>query len=101
MSIKVCFKIGLFVRDSYSACKHPTHQSGILAADSATQPDNGKLATSGVIVNALHPATYMDTAMVRRAGVTPMSTVEQGAEAIMQLAVSPAFEGRSGRYFNG
>jgi NAD(P)-dependent dehydrogenase (short-subunit alcohol dehydrogenase family) len=60
-----------------------------------------ELATSGVIVNALHPATYMDTAMVRRAGVTPMSTVEQGAEAIMQLAVSPAVEGRSGRYFNG
>jgi len=60
-----------------------------------------ELAASGVIVNALHPATYMDTAMVRRAGVTPMSTVEQGAEAIMQLAVSPAVEGRSGRYFNG
>jgi len=60
-----------------------------------------ELANSGVIVNALHPATYMDTSMVRRAGVTPISTVEEGAEAIMQLAVSPAIEGRSGRYFNG
>jgi NAD(P)-dependent dehydrogenase (short-subunit alcohol dehydrogenase family) len=60
-----------------------------------------ELANSGVIVNALHPATYMDTAMVRRAGVTPISTVEEGAEAILQLAVSPAVEELSGRYFNG
>ncbi len=60
-----------------------------------------ELANSGVIVNALHPATYMDTTMVRRAGVTPINTVEQGAKAILQLAMSPAVEGRSGRYFNG
>ena len=39
--------------------------------------------------------------MVRRAGVTPSSSVEQGAEAILNLAVSPALGGRSGRYFNG
>ena len=38
--------------------------------------------------------------MVRQSGTTPISTVEQGAEAIMQLAVSPALEGRSGLYFN-
>jgi NAD(P)-dependent dehydrogenase (short-subunit alcohol dehydrogenase family) len=60
-----------------------------------------ELGGSGVIVNALHPATYMNTAMVRRAGVTPMSTVEQGAEAILSLAAGPALEGRSGLYFNG
>jgi NAD(P)-dependent dehydrogenase (short-subunit alcohol dehydrogenase family) len=60
-----------------------------------------ELAISGVIVNALHPATYMDTAMVRRAGVTPISTVEEGAEAIMQLAVSPEVKALSGHYFNG
>ena len=34
-----------------------------------------ELANSGVIVNALHPATYMDTSMVRRAGVTPIVPV--------------------------
>jgi NAD(P)-dependent dehydrogenase (short-subunit alcohol dehydrogenase family) len=56
---------------------------------------------SGVTVNALHPATYMNTTMVRRAGVTPASTVEQGADAILNLAVAPALEGRSGLYFNG
>lgn len=60
-----------------------------------------KLAGSGVIVNALHPATYMDTTMVRRAGVTPLSSVEEGAGAILNLAVSPSLEGHSGLYFNG
>jgi NAD(P)-dependent dehydrogenase (short-subunit alcohol dehydrogenase family) len=60
-----------------------------------------ELAGTGVTVNALHPATYMDTTMVRRAGVTPWSSVEEGADAILNLATSPALVGRSGRYFNG
>jgi NAD(P)-dependent dehydrogenase (short-subunit alcohol dehydrogenase family) len=54
-----------------------------------------------VTVNALHPATYMDTTMVRRSGVRPMSTVEEGGAAILQLAASPALERGSGRYFSG
>ena len=58
-----------------------------------------KLVGTDVIATCLHPATYMDTTMVRRAGVTPVSTVDQGAEAILNLARSP--EGRSGLYFNG
>jgi NAD(P)-dependent dehydrogenase (short-subunit alcohol dehydrogenase family) len=61
----------------------------------------GELEGSGVTVNCLHPATYMNTTMVRRAGVTPVSTVEQGAEAILNLAAAPALAGRSGLYFNG
>jgi NAD(P)-dependent dehydrogenase (short-subunit alcohol dehydrogenase family) len=60
-----------------------------------------KLADTGITATCLHPATYMDTTMVRRVGVTPVSTVEQGAEAILNLAMSPALEGRSGLYFNG
>jgi NAD(P)-dependent dehydrogenase (short-subunit alcohol dehydrogenase family) len=60
-----------------------------------------ELEGSGITVNALHPATYMNTTMVRRAGVTPISTVEEGAEAILNLAVGPALAGRSGLYFNG
>jgi NAD(P)-dependent dehydrogenase (short-subunit alcohol dehydrogenase family) len=60
-----------------------------------------ELRGSGVTVNALHPATYMATTMVRQAGVTPRSSVEEGAEAILNLATSPALEGRSGRYFEG
>ncbi|HEY8871979.1 MAG TPA: SDR family NAD(P)-dependent oxidoreductase [Stellaceae bacterium] len=60
-----------------------------------------KLAGTGITATCLHPVTYMDTTMVRRAGVTPVSTVKQGAEAILNLAMSPALEGRSGLYFNG
>jgi NAD(P)-dependent dehydrogenase (short-subunit alcohol dehydrogenase family) len=59
-----------------------------------------ELKGSGVIANALHPSTYMNTTMVRRAGVSPMSRVEDGAAAILQLAVSPEIEGQSGLYFN-
>ena len=39
--------------------------------------------------------------MVRQMGVEPISTVEQGGAAILQLVESPALEGRSGLYFNG
>ena len=59
-----------------------------------------ELKGSGVIVNALHPSTYMNTTMVAQAGVSPMSKVEDGAAAILKLAVPPALEGRSGLYFN-
>jgi NAD(P)-dependent dehydrogenase (short-subunit alcohol dehydrogenase family) len=60
-----------------------------------------RLAGTGVTVNCLHPATYMATTMVRQAGVNPWSTVEEGGQAILQLAASPVVEGRSGLYFNG
>jgi hypothetical protein len=59
------------------------------------------LTGTGATVTCLHPATYMDTAMVRRAGVTSLSTAEEGAEAILNFAASPTLEGRTGRYFNG
>ena len=39
--------------------------------------------------------------MVRRAGVRPLSTVEEGSRAILNLATSPAVEGQTGLYFNG
>ena len=61
----------------------------------------GELAGSGVTVNCLHPATYMDTTMVRLSGAKPMSTVEQGGAAILQLVESEALVGRSGLYFSG
>ncbi|MGX8013117.1 SDR family oxidoreductase [Mesorhizobium sp. ORM8.1] len=61
----------------------------------------GELKGTGVTVNALHPASYMDTTMVRQAGVQPWSSVETGADAILNLAASPGLEGRSGLYFDG
>jgi NAD(P)-dependent dehydrogenase (short-subunit alcohol dehydrogenase family) len=60
-----------------------------------------EFADSGITANALHPATYMDTSMVRQSGVTPISSVDQGAAAILRLAVSPELEGGTGLFFNG
>lgn len=60
-----------------------------------------ELNRSGVTVNALHPATYMDTSMVRADGISPSSSVDEGAAAILNLAVSPALEGQTGLYFDG
>jgi len=59
-----------------------------------------ELEGAGITVNCLHPATYMATTMVREAGVSPISTVEEGADAILNLVLSPALAGRSGLYFN-
>jgi len=60
-----------------------------------------ELAVRDVTANCLHPATYMDTTMVRLSGVQPISTVEQGGAAILQLIESEALAGRSGLYFSG
>jgi NAD(P)-dependent dehydrogenase (short-subunit alcohol dehydrogenase family) len=60
-----------------------------------------ELAGRNVAVNCLHPATFMDTTMVRLSGVQPISTVEEGGAAILQLVASPSLEGISGLYFSG
>jgi NAD(P)-dependent dehydrogenase (short-subunit alcohol dehydrogenase family) len=60
-----------------------------------------RLRDSGVTVNALHPASLMDTRMVLETFGRSMSTVEEGAEATVRLATSPDLEGITGRYFDG
>ena len=60
-----------------------------------------ELKGSGVTVNSLHPATYMNTTMVRAGGITPISTVEQGGEAILHLALGDDVASKSGLFFNG
>lgn len=60
-----------------------------------------RLSGTGVSANALHPASLMDTKMVHEAFGYTMSTVEEGAEAAVRLAVSPELEGVTGRYFDG
>jgi NAD(P)-dependent dehydrogenase (short-subunit alcohol dehydrogenase family) len=60
-----------------------------------------ELDAAAVTVNSLHPARSMNTARVINGGFQPLSTVEGGAEATMQLAVSPELAGRTGLYFNG
>jgi NAD(P)-dependent dehydrogenase (short-subunit alcohol dehydrogenase family) len=61
----------------------------------------GELAASQVTVNCLHPATFMNTAMVTRGGITPVSTVEQGGVATMRLITDPALDGITGQFFDG
>jgi NAD(P)-dependent dehydrogenase (short-subunit alcohol dehydrogenase family) len=61
----------------------------------------GELKGSGVTVNSLHPATYMNTTMVREGGITPVSTVEQGGEAILHLAAGDDVADKTGLFFNG
>jgi NAD(P)-dependent dehydrogenase (short-subunit alcohol dehydrogenase family) len=56
---------------------------------------------AGVTVNALHPASLMDTKMVHETFGYTMSTVEEGAEAVIRLAVSPEVDGVTGAYFDG
>ncbi|HYI31823.1 MAG TPA: SDR family NAD(P)-dependent oxidoreductase [Bradyrhizobium sp.] len=60
-----------------------------------------QLKGSGVTVNSLHPATYMNTTMVRAGGTTPISTVEQGGAAILHLVSGDDVAARSGLFFNG
>lgn len=57
-----------------------------------------ELADSGVSVNVLHPATFMDTAMVREGGVTPWNSVADGAPGVLALATKDM---GTGNYFDG
>jgi NAD(P)-dependent dehydrogenase (short-subunit alcohol dehydrogenase family) len=59
-----------------------------------------RLAGAGVTATSLHPSTFMNTNMVREGGNTPISTVEEGADAILNLALSPALAGKGGLYFD-
>jgi NAD(P)-dependent dehydrogenase (short-subunit alcohol dehydrogenase family) len=72
-----------------------------LAQVMATYDLAADLVGTDVTVNALHPATFMDTTMVRDSGQEPVSTVEEGLDATWRLVADPALDGVSGRYFDG
>jgi len=59
-----------------------------------------QLKKDNITVNSLHPGTYLDTNMVRHAGIQPWGKAETGADAEVFLATSPKLEKISGRYFN-
>ena len=58
-----------------------------------------ELGDRKITVTALHPATLMETDMVREAGIPPRATVSEGADAVMNLLDAPTVE--SGAYFDG
>lgn len=54
----------------------------------------------GLQVQALHPGTYLDSGMVREAGIRPMGPVSRGAESIVAVLEEALRGGESGRYFD-
>jgi NAD(P)-dependent dehydrogenase (short-subunit alcohol dehydrogenase family) len=62
-----------------------------------------ELSQSGITVNSLHPASLMNTKMVLETDYFggPMSTVEEGADAVEYLATSPQLDAVTGEYFDG
>lgn len=59
-----------------------------------------ELREDRVTVNALHPATFMDTSMVRLSGRAPVSTLEEGAASTYRLITAPDLDDVTGRYFD-
>ena len=56
--------------------------------------------SAGVTVNALHPATLMNTKMVREYFGRARTPVEEGTEATLRLVIDPELDGVTGRYFD-
>ncbi|MFE3000063.1 SDR family NAD(P)-dependent oxidoreductase [Nocardia sp. NPDC059246] len=82
--------------DVYTAYCHAK-----LAMIMATIEYAEELDGTGVTVNALHPATRMATTMVLESGITPISTIDEGAAATLRLICDPDLSQMTGRYFNG
>jgi NAD(P)-dependent dehydrogenase (short-subunit alcohol dehydrogenase family) len=59
-----------------------------------------KLPASEITVNSLHPSTYMPTKMVLANGVEPIDTLEAGVDATARLAIDPALDGKTGRFYD-
>lgn len=57
------------------------------------------LAPMGISIVALHPATMMNTSMVTGSGMRPRTTVDEGADALMQLVTMASLP--TGTYYNG
>jgi NAD(P)-dependent dehydrogenase (short-subunit alcohol dehydrogenase family) len=60
-----------------------------------------RLEGRDITVNALHPATLMDTKMVLQNMGPPRSSVEEGVEAVVRLVADPELDGVTGRFFDG
>ena len=58
-----------------------------------------ELKDTKVTTTTLHPATYMDTTMVRNGGIQPLNSVDIGADAVIALITKPA-EAVAGKYFD-
>jgi NAD(P)-dependent dehydrogenase (short-subunit alcohol dehydrogenase family) len=59
-----------------------------------------RLKENGITVNALHPASLMPTKMVFEYFDRTMSTLQDGVDAVLYVATSPALDGVTGQYFD-
>jgi len=57
-----------------------------------------ELEGTGVTANAVHPAVFMATTMVLSRGGTPMATIDEGADPVMQVITHP--DAGTGQYYN-
>jgi NAD(P)-dependent dehydrogenase (short-subunit alcohol dehydrogenase family) len=82
--------------DGYTAYARSKLAQMIYTFDLAERPQDHE-----VTVNALHPATLMDTKMVHATFGGARSSVEEGVEATLRLIEDPQLDGVSGRFFAG
>lgn len=68
----------------------------MMTLELAERVDPGEVAAT-----ALHPASLMDTRMVREAYGRAMSSVEEGGWAVLRLVADPGLDRVSGAYFEG
>ncbi len=59
-----------------------------------------ELSWSGISATVLHPASLMDTKMVREWFGAPRATIEEGARPLERLILSEELAGVSGEYFD-
>lgn len=59
-----------------------------------------RLKSTGITVNALHPASLMPTKMVFEYFDRTMSTVQEGIDSVMHLATAPELDDVTGKYFD-
>ena len=59
-----------------------------------------RIKNENITVNCLHPATYMDTKMVRDSKIEAQSSVRSGVDSVMHIALSPSLDGITGRFFD-
>ena len=60
-----------------------------------------KLADDRIVVNSVHPASLMDTWLVRESSSKPRSTVAEGTDAVVHVACAAETADITGAFFDG
>ncbi|MBK1438435.1 SDR family NAD(P)-dependent oxidoreductase [Parapedobacter sp. ISTM3] len=60
-----------------------------------------RLRDAGIRINSVHPASLMDTTLVRESNSRPRSSISEGVDAVLFVATSPEVADISGAFFDG